>query len=94
MKQIAGIDASPEVIEEAALACARKLAEWFGGAEEAIKALEDDPIAMVAIALQDRMDTMKKMAIKAHSNPTEFAMAVLPMVAAQAQAAAQVQRIL
>lgn len=44
---------------EMAASCARHLARMFGSAEDAAKALEQDPVAMVAIAVDAHMETMR-----------------------------------
>lgn len=46
---------------EMAASCARHLARMFGSAEDAAKALEQDPTAMVAIAIDAHMETMRKL---------------------------------
>lgn len=50
---------------EMAASCARHLARMFGSAEDAAKALEDDPVSMVAIAIDAHMETMRTLTIAA-----------------------------
>lgn len=50
---------------EMAASCARHLARMFGSAEDAVKALEDSPIDMVAIAIDAHMETMRTLTIAA-----------------------------
>ena len=63
--------------EEAARSCARQLAAMFGSEADAAKALKEDPVAMVAIAMDAHMQSMRKMAVKAHMNKSAFAGQVL-----------------
>lgn len=65
-------EASSETVNEAAEACARRLAKWFGGAEEAAAAMEADPIAMMEIALVDFMKERRALTLKVHMNPRPF----------------------
>ncbi|BBP60391.1 hypothetical protein [Pseudomonas sp. St316] len=74
-------EASDEVVNEAAAACARRLAKWFGGIEEAIAALEADPIDLADLALRDHVKERRQMTIKAHMNIQVFSRDVLEQVA-------------
>lgn len=67
-------------VNDAAEACARRLAEWFGSAEAAADALRDNPAEMVGIALADHVKTTKRMAAAAHKQPVRTAQAVLEMI--------------
>lgn len=64
---------SEQTVNDAAEACARRLAKWFGSPEEAMAAMEDDPIAMMEIALADFMKAQRAMTLKVHMNPRPFA---------------------
>ena len=64
---------SEQTVNDAAESCARRLAKWFGGAEEAAAAMEADPIAMMEIALADFMKAQRALALKVHMNPRPFA---------------------
>lgn len=50
-----------DTYHEMAASCARHLARMFGSAEDAAKALEQDPTAMVSIAIDAHMETMRKL---------------------------------
>lgn len=63
--------------DEAAESCARHLARMFGSEAEAARALQEDPVTMVGIALDAHMKAMRKMAVQAHMNQSAFARQVL-----------------
>ena len=75
-------ESSQEIIDHAALACASKLAKLFGSTEDAISALEADPVAMAQIAIAAFMEDQRKMSIRAHMNRNAFARIVLDKVKA------------
>lgn len=54
-----------DTYNEMAVSCARHLARMFGSVEDAAKALEEDPVAMVAIAIDAHMETMRTLTIAA-----------------------------
>lgn len=62
-----------QTVNDAAESCARRLAKWFGSPEEAMAAMEDDPIAMMEIALADFMKAQRALTLKVHMNPRPFA---------------------
>ena len=64
--------ASQDTVDDLAIACARKLAAWFGSEEEAIKALTEDPLAMVALVLAEQQKTMDAIKLKIHMEPRPF----------------------
>ena len=64
---------SEQTVNDAAESCVRRLAKWFGGAEEAAAAMEADPIAMMEIALADFMKAQRALTLKVHMNPRPFA---------------------
>lgn len=74
-------EASDEVVNEAAAACARRLAKWFGGVDEAIAALEADPADLADLALRDYMQWLRQMRLKVHMNPDAFSRVLLQMIA-------------
>lgn len=78
------IGVSEEVVQDAAKACARRLAEWFGSAEAAADALRGNPVEMVGIALADHAKAVRKMAVAAHKQPDRAAAAVLRIITEQA----------
>lgn len=63
---------SEQTVNEAAQACAQRLAKWFGGVDEAIAALESDPVVMAEIAIADHMKTTKALSVRAHMNIGAF----------------------
>ena len=69
-----------ETMEYAAMSCARKLADWFGDADKAAQALKDDPVAMVAIALESVRKDMRSMTNAALRKPEAFSRALLEML--------------
>ncbi|WP_431145008.1 hypothetical protein [Pseudomonas alvandae] len=71
---------SDEVVNEAAASCARRLAKWFGGIDEAIAALEADPAGLADIALRDNVKERRQMTVKAHMNIQAFSREVLEKV--------------
>lgn len=79
---MSNIEASQEVIENAAQACANKLAKLFGSVEDAIAALEADPVAMAQIAMSDFIKDQRQMTLAVHMNPLAFSRIVLGEVAA------------
>lgn len=68
-----------DTYHEMAASCARHLARMFGSAEDAAKALEQDPQAMVAIAIDAHMETMRTLTIAALTRG-DFSAQVLGMV--------------
>ena len=78
-------DASEETVNAAAEACARRLAKWLGGAEEAAAAMEADPLAMMEIALADHMKTRRALTLKVHMNPRPFALQCAELIQAGGQ---------
>lgn len=68
-----------DTYNEMAASCARHLARMFGSAEDAAKALEQDPTAMVAIAIDAHMETMRKLTNAALTRG-DFSAQVLGMV--------------
>jgi hypothetical protein len=74
-------EVSDEVVNEAAASCARRLAKWFGGIDEAIAALEADPTGLADIALRDHVKERRQMTIKAHMNIQVFSREVLEKIA-------------
>lgn len=73
-------EASAEVIEQAALSCARNMEKLFGGVDEAIAALESDPVAMAQMLMADFIKTQKKLRLAVHMNPIPFCRMVLSEV--------------
>lgn len=69
---MADFGVSQEVVEESALACARILAEAFGSVEDAIAAIESDPVAMAQIAITEHSKRIKAMSVSAHMNISRF----------------------
>ena len=70
-----------ETYNTMAESCARHLVRMFDGdTQSAIDALTNDPIAMVEVALDSHMHAMRKMAVKAHMNQRDTALAVLNMI--------------
>lgn len=68
-----------DTYNEMAASCARHLASMFGSADDAAKALEQDPVSMVAIAIDAHMDTMRTLTIAALTR-RGFSEQVLSMV--------------
>lgn len=79
------LNVSDTTINEAARACATRLAKWFGSEEEAIEALQKDPVAMAQIAMADFMQSARKIAVRAHMNPGPFARECLGVIKAGGQ---------
>jgi hypothetical protein len=73
-------EVSDEVVNEAAAYCARRLAKWFGGIDEAIAALEADPADLADLALHDHIKERRQMTVKAHMNIQAFSREVLEKV--------------
>lgn len=73
-------EASEEVVNEAAASCARKLAKWFGGIDEAIAALEADPADLADLALRDVIKDRRQMTLKVHMNPQAFSRQILNLI--------------
>ena len=74
-------EASDEVVNEAAASCAKLLEKWFGGVDEAIAALEADPVDMADLALRIHIKQRKAMTVSAHMNIQSFSRLVLGQVA-------------
>jgi hypothetical protein len=74
-------EVSDEVVNEAAASCARRLAKWFGGIDEAIAALEAAPADLADLALRDHIKERRQMTVKAHMNIQAFSREVLEKVA-------------
>lgn len=74
-------EASDEVVNEAAAACARLLEKWFGGVDEAIAALEADQVDLADLALRSHIKQRKTMTVRAHMNIQGFSREVLGQVA-------------
>jgi len=74
-------EASDEVVNEAAAACARRLANWFGGVDEAIAALEVDPADLADLALRDYIKCRRQMTLKVYMNPHAFSRVILKQIA-------------
>ncbi|MBB1614498.1 hypothetical protein A9978_18845 [Pseudomonas sp. UMC65] len=65
-------EASDEVVNETAEACARKLERWYGGLNEAIAALEASPADLVDLAdlaLREHIKDLRSLALKIHMYP-------------------------
>lgn len=69
-----------DTYHEMAASCARHIARMFGSAEDAAKALEQDPTAMVAIAIDVHMETMRKMTNAALTHRSALNAQILGMV--------------
>jgi hypothetical protein len=74
---MSNLEASQEVIEHAAQACANKLTKLFGSIDGAIAAIEADPVTMAQIAMSEFIKDQRKMTLAAHMNPRAFARVVL-----------------
>jgi hypothetical protein len=72
--------ASQEVVDNAAQSCANNLAKLFGGTEEAIAALEADPVAMAQILMADFIKAQRHMTLQVHMNPRAFSRVVLDQI--------------
>ena len=75
---------SDEVVNEAASSCARLLAEWFGGVDEAIAELERDPASLADLALREHVKIHREMTVKAHMNIGRFSRLCLNQIKAGA----------
>lgn len=76
-------EASDEVVNEAAAACARKLAKLFGGVDEAIAALEADPADLADLAdlaMREFIKDRRQMTLKVHMNPQAFSHQILNLI--------------
>ncbi|MBB1617008.1 hypothetical protein A9978_31620 [Pseudomonas sp. UMC65] len=73
-------EASDEVVNEAAAACARKLAKLFGGVDEAIAALEADPADLADLAMREFIKDRRQMTLKVHMNPQAFSRQILDLI--------------
>lgn len=56
------------VVLAACAGCVDRLVEWCGGEQEAIDAINDDPCAMMQIAIADWIKAQRKMALACHMN--------------------------
>jgi hypothetical protein len=73
---------SDETLNEAAQACATRLAKWFGGIDEAIAELEADTVALTQVAIMDFRKAQQHMVLKAHMNPRAVARECLDLIKA------------
>lgn len=73
-------EASDEVVNEAAASCARKLAQLFGGIDEAIAALEADPADLADLAMREFIKDRRQMTLKVHMNPQAFSRQILNLI--------------
>ena len=76
--------ASDEVVNEAAISCARLLTKWFGGVEEAIAELERDPASLADLAMREHIKICREMTVKAHMNIGRFSRLCLEQIHAGA----------
>lgn len=76
---------SEQTLNEAAKACATRLVNWFGAEAEAIAELQKDPVAMAQIAMADFMQSVRKIAVRAHMNPNAFSRECLDLIKAGGQ---------
>ena len=74
------INANQETINHAAASCASHLAKWFGDADEAAKALQEDPVGMVAIAMEAFMKDQRRMTSAALTRPDALSRLVLDLI--------------
>lgn len=70
-------EASDEVVNEAAASCARLLEKWFGGVDEAIAALEADPVDLADLAMRSHIKFQREMSLRVHMEDHKFARSVL-----------------
>ncbi|PUA41415.1 hypothetical protein C5U62_31760 [Pseudomonas protegens] len=75
-------ETSEEVVNELAASCARKLAKWYGGIDEAIAALEADPADLGDLALRDVIKDQRRMALKVYMNPQAFSLQIFNLIKA------------
>lgn len=69
-----------EVVSEAAAFCARKLAKLYGGIDEAIAALEADPVDLADLAMRDFIKDRRQMTLKVHMNPQAFSRQIFNLI--------------